>query len=273
MTQEPADGGRGGGRHGLRCHKARPGHQCQLARAGPGAPLRVISALGSQNPPVLVVAAAGNSGSDNTKIPILPASYRGSVRGKPPLDNLIAVMATDDSDEQVRVFPITASTSISPLRARIFSARRSTLSARPCRRRRRSTVPPTASPAEPPLRRRLSPPRQACCWRPTTGRRRKSETSSSPRAIRSPICRAPVGMDPGSTWAAPCVARSCHAAWRGRNVEAGHGLHRAMMGLVQRADRRPVAVQFIDQGSDAVLHTFPDCRTAGRPRSLYRTAR
>ena len=60
----------------------------------------VISALGSQNPPVLVVAAAGNSGSDNTKIPILPASYRGSVRGKPPLDNLIAVMATDHSDEK-----------------------------------------------------------------------------------------------------------------------------------------------------------------------------
>ena len=60
----------------------------------------VISALGSQNPPVLVVAAAGNSGSDNTQIPILPASYRGSVRGKPPLDNLIAVMATDYSDDK-----------------------------------------------------------------------------------------------------------------------------------------------------------------------------
>jgi thermitase len=60
----------------------------------------VISALGSQNPPVLVVAAAGNSGSDNTQIPVLPASYRGSVRGKPPLDNLIAVMATDHSDNK-----------------------------------------------------------------------------------------------------------------------------------------------------------------------------
>jgi hypothetical protein len=60
----------------------------------------VISALGSQNPPVLVVAAAGNNGSDNTKIPILPASYRGSVRGKPPLNNLIAVMATDWSDNK-----------------------------------------------------------------------------------------------------------------------------------------------------------------------------
>lgn len=60
----------------------------------------VISALGSYDPPVLVVAAAGNSGSDNTKIPVLPASYRGSVRGKPPLDNLIAVMATDHADEK-----------------------------------------------------------------------------------------------------------------------------------------------------------------------------
>jgi subtilisin family serine protease len=60
----------------------------------------MISALGSQNPPVLVAAAAGNSGSDNTQIPILPASYRGSVRGKPPLDNLIAVMATDHSDNK-----------------------------------------------------------------------------------------------------------------------------------------------------------------------------
>jgi subtilisin family serine protease len=59
-----------------------------------------IKALGSFNPPVLVVAAAGNSGSDNTQIPILPASYRGSVRGKPPLDNLIAVMATDHADSK-----------------------------------------------------------------------------------------------------------------------------------------------------------------------------
>jgi hypothetical protein len=64
-----------------------------------------IDALGLCNPPVVVVAAAGNSGSDNTKIPVLPASYRGKVRGKLPLDNLIAVM-DGLFGQQVRVFEL-----------------------------------------------------------------------------------------------------------------------------------------------------------------------
>src|SRR5205814_9913474 len=39
---------------------------------------------------VLVVAAAGNQGSDNTQIPLIPADYA--------LSNMISVMATDRSD-------------------------------------------------------------------------------------------------------------------------------------------------------------------------------
>jgi subtilisin family serine protease len=59
-----------------------------------------ISSIGSLNRPILVVAAAGNQGRDNDKIPTLPASYRGSVRGAQPLDNLISVMASDENDNK-----------------------------------------------------------------------------------------------------------------------------------------------------------------------------
>jgi thermitase len=57
-----------------------------------------ISAVGTMNPPLLVVAAAGNQGRDDEAIPTLPASYRGSVGGRQPLDNLISVMASDRND-------------------------------------------------------------------------------------------------------------------------------------------------------------------------------
>ena len=66
----------------------------------PGILYAVISAVGTLNPPLLVVAAAGNQGRDNDKIPTLPASYRRSVRGAQPLNNLISVMASDRDDNK-----------------------------------------------------------------------------------------------------------------------------------------------------------------------------
>jgi Subtilase family len=49
-----------------------------------------IQSAGSQG--CLVVAAAGNSGSDNTEIPTLPASY--------DFDNMVVAMASDEHDEK-----------------------------------------------------------------------------------------------------------------------------------------------------------------------------
>jgi Subtilase family len=51
---------------------------------------QAIHYAGSQG--CLVVAAAGNSGSDNTKIPTLPASYG--------FDNMLVAMASDEHDEK-----------------------------------------------------------------------------------------------------------------------------------------------------------------------------
>jgi thermitase len=42
---------------------------------------------------ILFVAAAGNYGSDNTRVPVLPATY-------PNLDNMIVVMASDEHDKK-----------------------------------------------------------------------------------------------------------------------------------------------------------------------------
>ncbi len=66
----------------------------------PGLLYNAISGIGTLNRPIVVVAAAGNQGRDNDKIPTLPASYRGSVRGSQPLDNLISVMASDQNDNK-----------------------------------------------------------------------------------------------------------------------------------------------------------------------------
>lgn len=66
----------------------------------PGFLYYAISGISTLARPILVVAAAGNQGRDNDKIPTLPASYRGSVRGGAPLDNLISVMASDENDNK-----------------------------------------------------------------------------------------------------------------------------------------------------------------------------
>jgi subtilase family protein len=60
---------------------------------GSGLLRAMIATLGTLSPPVLVVAAAGNNGRNNTaRPPTLPASY--------PLDNILSVMASNEYDEK-----------------------------------------------------------------------------------------------------------------------------------------------------------------------------
>ena len=167
----------------------------------------MISALGLQDPPILVVAAAGNSGSDNTQIPILPASYRGSVRGKPPLDNLIAVMATDYSDNKCEFSNYGANVDLAAPGKDVFSTSIYFVS---------PPLPPPNGVYSPAYRLYSGTSAAAAHVSAAAGlllaiddwTRSKSVTSSSPRAIRSPICRAPVATGLGSTCGAPYAARS-----------------------------------------------------------------
>jgi subtilisin family serine protease len=73
----------------------------------------VIDYAGKQVPPVLVVAAAGNDGSDNTRIPVAPATFG--------LPNILPVMASNEHDEKARFSNYGANVDLAAPGTRILS--------------------------------------------------------------------------------------------------------------------------------------------------------